>query len=628
MPSAGPRRGRRRQRPLEAATRALERGWSPIPIPAGSKAPDFDGWEQTRYASAVQLEEAFPDDSNIGVLLGAASNGLVDIDLDSPEARRLAPSLLPRTGLTHGRKSTGTSHYWYVVGDEPPATKRYQDLPDRGRRQTLVELRSTGGQTIIAPSVHPSGELIEWHDDGEPTRIPSSKLRAHVGVLAACSLLARHWPGPGARHDAFLALAGGLLQSGWSLANARHLVVSLAHATDDEEADQRGRDVETTHHRLEDGQDVVGWGTLASILGDPVVRRVREWLPGADDEEPDATVDDIAGSLRKVGEVMREGVPPVPWLVEGVLYRGSICWWQGEPGAGKTLVAQAIAAQLMKAGHDVLFVDEESGVGLVAERFLAIGVSPEVVDRHLTYLEMPGLTMEAQHLHALFSLVNERPPALVIFDSAADFITQARLSEDSNDDVTRWVKAILEPLKQLGCCVMVIDHITKNKEGRGNYARGAGAKLSKADCSWRLYPVERFDREAVGKIRLRVAKNRKGVLPPQHTFRIGTREDGRFVFERLEVAKDAPSPLPPREESLEGRILAYLSKHADGAERAVTGAQLRRGVTGKTTDLLRTARDLAEDPSSPVRMAQDGQSTVWWVEALDNVVEVDFGVAD
>ena len=49
---------------------------------------------------------------------------------------------------------------------------------------TLVELRSTGGQTILSPSLHEdTGELIAWENWGPPTPVAYADLLAAVKQL-------------------------------------------------------------------------------------------------------------------------------------------------------------------------------------------------------------------------------------------------------------------------------------------------------------------------------------------------------------------------------------------------------------------------------------------------------------
>ncbi len=44
----------------------------------------------------------------------------------------------------------------------------------------LIELRSTGCQTIAPPSLHPSGEVVRWETDGVPWTVGGSQLRRAV----------------------------------------------------------------------------------------------------------------------------------------------------------------------------------------------------------------------------------------------------------------------------------------------------------------------------------------------------------------------------------------------------------------------------------------------------------------
>ena len=113
--------------------------------------------------------------------------------------------MLPATAR-FGRQSKPPSHLIYHAHGELP-TKRFQ-APDR---TNLLEVRGDGAKTVFPPSTHPSGEPIEWEDERDPLTIDAAELVRLVASVAAAALLARAWPEPGARHDASLALAGGLL---------------------------------------------------------------------------------------------------------------------------------------------------------------------------------------------------------------------------------------------------------------------------------------------------------------------------------------------------------------------------------------------------------------------------------
>ena len=263
----------------QAAFWYRDRGRLPIPLHARSKRPIPSDWTNYQPNDAA-IRRDFLEGCNIGVLLGEPSGGLIDIDLDCSEARDLASAFLPRTDWLSGRKSSPRSHYWYIV-DRPPKTQRYRDPTTD---ETLVELRSTGAQTAVPPSVHPSGEQVVWETDDKdapeaaPPQTSGTALERAVRRLAAVALLARHWPRPGSRHDVSLALSGMLLRGGWSAEEAAEFVREVARAAGDEEWCAREADVSTTTRRLAQGEQATGAPTLAGILGDPVITAVRQWL--------------------------------------------------------------------------------------------------------------------------------------------------------------------------------------------------------------------------------------------------------------------------------------------------------------------------------------------------------------
>src|SRR5262249_55084670 len=136
----------------EAAVAYVRAGYRVVPIPDGQKGPALKDWQKLEITEA-DLDNHFPPGqcSNVGLLLGEPSGGLVDVDLDCEEAEALAGDFLPHTGMVHGRPGHERSHWWYRV-DQPPAkaSERFADLDGT----VLLELRSTGGQTVVPPSLH------------------------------------------------------------------------------------------------------------------------------------------------------------------------------------------------------------------------------------------------------------------------------------------------------------------------------------------------------------------------------------------------------------------------------------------------------------------------------------------
>lgn len=310
---------------VEAALDAYRRGLTPLPIPRHSKGPTMAGWNKLRWPDPTTdtgdgenaVRAAFEEytaggSTNLGVLLGEASGDLIDVDLDHPAAMRLKSYLLPHTAAIHGRETSRKSHYWYRAKPGTlPATRRLR-IPDASGRGSGVsaEIRGNGAQTLVPPSIHPAtAETYEWEgepwggDEG-PALVDGTELLAQVILLGLCAVLLDAWPGPGQRHDAYVALAGGLLRYGDSQTvhpfwerNAGLVIRTLALATHDEDgAEQRGREaIYTTKRRLREGGEATGFTRLAEYIGEESVQIVERLVRDA--EAVAGFAPDVAGDV-------------------------------------------------------------------------------------------------------------------------------------------------------------------------------------------------------------------------------------------------------------------------------------------------------------------------------------------
>jgi hypothetical protein len=178
----------------------LDQDAAPIPVPFKSKKPVLDEWQKLRLTHETVAEYFNGAPQNVGMLLGGASRGLTDIDLDCREAVVRAPQFLPPTPCLFGRESTGASHRIYRVTPAMPTTK-FEDVDKGadGERAMLVELRGEGAQTIFPPSVHPLGERIVFvGEDFAPAEVDGGELLRATRLLAIACLLGRHWAEEGA----------------------------------------------------------------------------------------------------------------------------------------------------------------------------------------------------------------------------------------------------------------------------------------------------------------------------------------------------------------------------------------------------------------------------------------------
>jgi putative DNA primase/helicase len=242
----------------EAAAELILAGVSVVANKRESKQPVMKGW-QKRGLRLDEVPHVFQDGGNLGLLNGEPSGWLVTVDIDVPEGLKIAEKFLTAT-LAGGRTGTPRAHRFYVS----PGAKTKKRTDDG---TVLLELRSTGCQTLIEPSVHPSGQPYLWEREGtaEPAEIAAEDLERHCTELATAAAIAGRVPEKG-RHDWAMALAGYLLRPGrLDEESTLDILVAAWHAADADTAEavrDLERIVKDTAQKIVAGDAVVGGPTL------------------------------------------------------------------------------------------------------------------------------------------------------------------------------------------------------------------------------------------------------------------------------------------------------------------------------------------------------------------------------
>jgi len=216
-------------------------------------------------------------ETNIDVILGPPSGGLVDIDLDCPEALRLTRFVLPKTEVRFGREPIPDSHWLYKASIEGQTT-----FKDPISNKILVEIRSSGSQekfyqTVFPPSVYTSGEQIYWSSNGDPLEIVDTKFIDSVSQLAALCLMVRYLPAEGGRQDFAIRFAGVLLRGGLPVDQANRIIELIASAAGDNDFGQR-RVAHHTQTRLDAGEPTFGYSGLCEFVDKKVAATFTQWL--------------------------------------------------------------------------------------------------------------------------------------------------------------------------------------------------------------------------------------------------------------------------------------------------------------------------------------------------------------
>jgi putative DNA primase/helicase len=216
---------------------------------------------------------------NIGILNGTTS-GVIDIDLDCAEAVAFADLFLPETVASFGHEGNDRGHY--LVAIQSSGKTRKFNMPDSS--ECLVELRSDGTQTMLPPSIHPSGHKLQFSyiNDSAPA-VDYADLLVATQRIAACSVIARSWS-EGSRHQLALAFAGMMYKADFNQDLAENVVNTICNFTKDEEMADRLNAVTTTY--AQDASSISGYGIMVDVLGVNTARKIAEWLDiGADNTD-------------------------------------------------------------------------------------------------------------------------------------------------------------------------------------------------------------------------------------------------------------------------------------------------------------------------------------------------------
>lgn len=263
-----------------------------------------------------------------------------------------------------------------------------------------------------------------------------------------------------------------------------------------------------------------------------------------------------------------------------LFYRGKINALLGESESGKTWVALHAVAQSLHLQEKVIYLDfEDSGKGILS-RLRALGLE----DRHFenfTYAN-PDQNLTLDERIDLIDALMEIVPELIVVDGVNAAMTLLNLELTSNRDATFFSQQLLKPLALSGACVITIDHVTKSKESRGNYAIGAQAK--RADINGAAIMCEvvlPFGRGMSGELTLKVTKDRPGHVRANSkeakfagTVQLKSSADGSVVMTIL-------APNGERNRLRPTHLMEAVSKVLEAAQGALSKNAIEKDVKGK-----------------------------------------------
>ncbi len=151
----------------ELIERYRNEGLSFIPVPYKSKVPviEWKQFQQTR-PDDIQVKGWFNGhDTNLAVICGSVSGGLIVLDFDSEDGFWGFDGVCSeKTGIelfdfTRVSKTARGFHVWLRVSE-----------PVKNQKSPKLDIKSDGGYIIAPPSVHPGGAVYEFLDPDIPIR--------------------------------------------------------------------------------------------------------------------------------------------------------------------------------------------------------------------------------------------------------------------------------------------------------------------------------------------------------------------------------------------------------------------------------------------------------------------------
>jgi putative DNA primase/helicase len=312
----------------------------------------------------------------------------------------------------------------------------------------LLEVRVggfKGAQTVFPGSVHESGEEIRWGEFGEPTQVSGDDLLTRSRRLAAGALLARYWPGEGARHDAALTLGGFLARAGLIPAHIKCFMEAIAKAAGDAEWRDRIKAAEDAASEFSTNRPARGLPALRKIFGDVIATQVADWI--GYQKRDDESVGDEVRHRGSLNDIVTEDSAAVQFVEQhgdelcfchstGSWFRwNGVLWVRDETGLAfhwaRELARKSAADQDARKRYIIQKRAFANGVEAFAKVDPRVAVTADNWDRNPWLLGTPGGTVDLRSGELRKS-------------DRRDGITRVTSVAPSDDSCLRWLQFLHE----------------------------------------------------------------------------------------------------------------------------------------------------------------------------------------
>ena len=325
----------------------------------------------------------------------------------------------------------------------------------------------------------------------------------------------------------------------------------------------------------------------------------------------------------KLGDLMKQGVPeveflPSPTLGDRLFYAFNLFILAGHKKAGKSWCMVVQAADMLRAGRPVVYIDNENGWEVFVERLLSLGVDPDLVDEKFVYVPFPAERPSLDGLRAEVEAVAEEfPGAFIVLDSLRSFMSAYKLSPNADVEVGQFLGPVMGAVKNLPAdkrvTVGIIDHSNRaTRDGDEYAAAGSFAKAAGVDAVYFFKREERFSETQAGQVKIVTVDDRRGRLDFERFYSVGGQGEGNAIrFTRLD-AKDVGAMGRMR-----SRVFEFL---ADREGEWLPPTTIISGVPGDDKS-ARRALELVADTERHVHRKENPSRRGAWVYTFDPAYE-------
>jgi hypothetical protein len=459
---------------------------------------------------------------------------------------------------------SGGIHWLYRISDgQVPGNQKLARRPgENGGVDVLCETRGEGGFVILAPSAgscHPSGE--PWKIlSGSIQTIPSITMEEREALFSifrcfdempkieniAQEVKSRevNLSLPGDDYNSKVTWEQILTPLGWSKVYTKGEAIAWRRPGKNEgisaTTNFNGKDnlyVFTTSTIFESEHSYSKFAAYATLehngdfkkaasalrsqgYGKPVELNSLPNLPTHSpslvtlrDENEEPTTSSWIPEFINADNIFDEPEPSILRRADGhcIFYAGKINALFGESESGKTWIALEAVRQELEKNNTVFYLDFEDSVRGIYNRLNTLGADLRHFKTFLYSNPSEPLTQGARE--ALLTRIDEFKPSLIVVDGVNAAMNVMGLDLEKNKDATSFSQEVLRPMRLHNAAIITIDHVTKSKDNRGNYAIGAQAKRADIDgCAVAVEVEIAFGRGIDGALALKVTKDRPGFV--------------------------------------------------------------------------------------------------------------------